>query len=194
MQWNQHKNLEGTHAFLSASSYHWLNYSEEKLVQVYKNKLAAAKGTLLHDLASRLIKLHVRLPRSNKALNNFVNDAIGYGMESELLLFYSPACYGTADAIYFGKQRGTDRLILRIHDLKTGEIPAKIEQLLIYAALFCLEYHMRPGEIDMELRIYQGDEVLYHNPKPEEIAPIMDKIVRYSKIIEEIDKQEGVSL
>jgi len=193
MIWNSHKNLEGTHAFLSASSYHWLNYSDEYLIEVFKNKLAAQKGTELHDLASRLIKLKVKLPKSDKALNAFVNDAIGYRMESELLLFYSINCYGTADAIYFGKQRGSDRMLLRIHDLKTGKTPAKMDQLMIYAALFCLEYGMKPGEIDMELRIYQGREILYYIPKPEEVLPIMDTIIRFDNLINNIKTQEGVN-
>lgn len=193
MNWNQHSNLEGTHAFLSASGYHWLNYTDEKLISVFKNKLAAQRGTELHEFASTCIKLRQRLPRSSKALNAFVNDAIGYGMDSEVPLFYSINCYGTADAIYFGKQRGSDRMILRIHDLKTGEIPAKIDQLLVYTALFCLEYGFKPGEIDMELRIYQGNEIIYHNPKPEDILPIMDLIIRFSKILDDVKKSEGVN-
>jgi len=192
MKWNQHSGIEGTHAFLSASSYHWLNYSDEKLISVFKNKLAAQRGTELHEYASQAIKLKRKQPRSNEALCAFVNDAIGYGMDSEVPLFYSMNCYGTADAIYFGKQRGSDRMILRIHDLKTGEIPAKIDQLLVYAALFCLEYGFKPGEIDISLRIYQGQEVLYHDPKPEEILPIMDLIIRFSKILDDVRTVEGV--
>ena len=193
MKWNQHSSLEGTHAFLSASQYHWLNYNDEKLATVFRNRLAAQKGTELHEFASKCINLRQRLPRSNKALNAFVNDAIGYGMDSEVLLFYSMNCYGTADSIYFGKQRNSDKLILRIHDLKTGETPAKIDQLLVYAALFCLEYKTKPGEIDISLRIYQGQDVLCYDPKPEEILPIMDIIVRFDRIIEEIKEREGVN-
>lgn len=192
MKWNNHANIEGTHAFLSASNYHWLNYSDEKLVAVFRNRLATARGTELHDFASRCIKLKQKLPRSDKALNSFVNDAIGFNMDSEIPLFYSMNCYGTADAIYFGKQRGSERLLLRIHDLKTGDIPAKMDQLMVYTSLFCLEYGIKPGEIDIELRIYQGREVLFYNPMPEEILPIMDKIIRYSKILDEIKIQEGV--
>lgn len=193
MRWNNHSGLEGTHAFLSASSYHWLNYTDEKLISVFKNKLAAQRGTELHDFASRCIKLKQRLPRSNKALNAFVNDAIGFNMDSEVLLYYSDICYGTADGIYFGKQRGSDRMILRIHDLKTGEIPAKMDQLMVYTALFCLEYGMKPGEMDIELRIYQGMDVLFYNPKPEEVLPIMDTIIRFDKIIKEVKTVEGVN-
>lgn len=192
MNWNQHSSLEGTHAFLSASSYHWLNYTDEKLITVFKNKLASQRGTKLHELASMCIQMNQKLPKSEKALNAFVNDAIGYRMQSEQILYYSLNCYGTADAISFGKQRGSERMILRIHDLKTGEVPAKMDQLMVYAALFCLEYGVKPGEIDIELRIYQGYEVLYYIPKPEEILPVMDTIIRFDKLIEEIKKQEGV--
>ena len=49
--------------------------------------------------------------------------------------------------------------LLRIHDYKSGEIEAHMEQLLIYDALFCLEYTVSPYEIDHELRIYQNDDV-----------------------------------
>lgn len=192
MNWNQHSSLEGTHAFLSASSYHWLNYTDEKLITVFKNKLASQRGTKLHELASMCIQMNQKLPKSEKALNAFVNDAIGYRMQSEQILYYSLNCYGTADAISFSKQRGSERMILRIHDLKTGEVPAKMDQLMVYAALFCLEYGVKPGEIDIELRIYQGYEVLYYIPKPEEILPVMDTIIRFDKLIEEVKKQEGV--
>ena len=192
MNWNNHSKLAGSHAFLSASGYHWINYDNDKLISVYKNRLATLKGTALHELASQLIKLKVKLPNSQKTLNMFVNDAIGYGMESEQIVYYSDNAFGTADGIYFGKQRGSDRLILRVHDLKTGEVPAHMEQLMVYAALFCLEYHVRPGEIDMELRIYQNNDILYYNPSVEDIAPIMDKIITFNKLIEEIKEKEGV--
>ena len=43
----------------------------------------------------------------------------------------------------------------------------------------------------MELRIYQNDQVLYHNPTPEDIVPIMDKIVHLNKILEKVDYEEG---
>ena len=40
MIWNDHsiEVPEGTHAFLGASQYSWLNYDEKKLEEVYKNK------------------------------------------------------------------------------------------------------------------------------------------------------------
>ena len=35
MNWNRHSDLMGTHAFLSASKYHWLNYDADKLAESY---------------------------------------------------------------------------------------------------------------------------------------------------------------
>ena len=32
MHFKEHSNLAGAHAFLSPSSYHWINYTTEKLV------------------------------------------------------------------------------------------------------------------------------------------------------------------
>lgn len=60
---------------------------------------------------------------------------------------------------------------------------------MIYAALFCLEYKIKPGEINFELRIYQNDEILYHNPTAEDILPIMDKIIHLNKFLEQINKR-----
>ena len=40
MNFNKHSDLEGCHAFLSASKYHWINYDDEKLVTAYENFLA----------------------------------------------------------------------------------------------------------------------------------------------------------
>lgn len=184
MNWNRHLEVEGTHALLSPSNYHWISYNETKLVDTYKRKQAAAKGTELHDFAARCIRLGQKLPKSQKTLNMHVNDAIGYKMTAEVPLYYSPNCYGTADAISFRNN------MLRIHDLKTGETPAHMEQLMIYAALFCLEYHVKPGEIKIELRLYQNDQIIYHLPEVDEILPIMDKIVTFDKIINRIREEE----
>ena len=181
MNWNSYSHLRGLHAFLGASKYHWINYSEEKLIKSYDKAQAVKRGTELHDLAERLIRLNQKLPRAEKTFNKYVNDAIVFKMKPEQILFYSKNCFGTADAISF--RRNT----LRIHDLKTGTTPAHIEQLLIYAALFCLEYKKKPGDINIELRIYQNDEILYHNPGADEILPIMDKIKRFDQIINEIE-------
>lgn len=185
MNFNKHSNYEGKHAFLGASKFHWINYDKDKLIQTYLNFLAIEKGTILHDFASRCINLGQRLPKSQKTLNMFVNDAIGYKMSSEQVLLYSDNCFGTADAISFRDKQ------LRIHDLKTGQTPAHMEQLLVYAALFCLEYNVKPSEIDIELRIYQSNEVLVHNPGADEIEPIMDKIVQFDKLINRLKEQEN---
>ena len=109
-------------------------------------------------------------------------------MSTEVVLFYSKRFFGTADAISFRKKDG--RYILRIHDLKTGKIPAKVEQLRVYAALFCLEYDIKPGDIDMELRIYQNDDILYDFPTAEDILPIMDIIIHFDKLIERAESKE----
>lgn len=180
MNWNRHSEIEGSHAFLSASKYHWINYDDERLVEAYNSYMAAERGTELHDFAARCINLRQKLPRSAKTLNSYVNDAIGYRMQTEQSLYYSDNCYGTADSISF------DGKLLRIHDLKTGKIPAKMEQLMVYAALFCLEYKIDPSKITMELRIYQNDEVVYFSPDYKDINEIIKKIKRFDVLIEKI--------
>lgn len=191
MNFNKHSNLTGEHAFLGASKYHWINYDEEKLADSYSKFLASVKGTELHDFAARCINLGQRLPKSNKTLNMYVNDAIGFKMTPEQVLYYSDNCFGTADAISFRMERSTGRLTLRIHDLKTGVIPAHMEQLLVYAALFCLEYKIKPSEIDTELRIYQNDEIVVYCPTVEDLAPIIDKIIAFDKILDQLKATEG---
>lgn len=184
MQFNPHYNLEGCHAFLGASKYHWINYDNEKLDESYKRYRAVQRGTELHDFARRAIELGIKLPKSKKTLNMYVNDAIGYRMTPEQVLYFSDNCFGTADAISFNKN------LLRIHDLKTGVTPTHIEQLEIYAALFCLEYGVDPGKIDIELRIYQSDEIVIATPTIEVIAPIMDKIITFDKRINKLKEVE----
>lgn len=185
MQFNKHYNLEGSHAFLGASKYHWINYDEEKLIASYNSFLAAQKGTELHSFAAQCIKLGQRLPKSHKTLNMYVNDAIGFKMVPEQVLYYSDNCYGTADSIIFKDD------FLRIHDLKTGATPTHMEQLMIYAALFCLEYKVKPGLIGMELRIYQNDDIAILQPQATDILPIIDKIVTFDKLIKKIKEVEG---
>ena len=182
---NRHPNLEGQHAFLGASNYHWINYDEGKVEETYFKWRAAQRGSKLHAFAADCIRLGQKLPRSKQTLNMYVNDAIGFKMTPEQILYYSPNCFGTVDAIIFRND------FLRIHDLKTGETPAKMEQLMIYAALFCLEYGIKPSEIGMELRIYQNDEVLCRNATVEDIFPIMDRIITFDKIINRMREQEG---
>lgn len=184
MNFNKHLKFEGQHAFLGASKYHWIDYDEAKVAEAYSRFQAIQQGTILHAFAAQCIRLGQKLPKSQKTLNMYVNDAIGYKMTPEQVLFYSENCFGTADAIAF---RGNQ---LRIHDLKTGITPTHIEQLEIYAALFCLEYKVNPGNIGIELRIYQNNEILCHEPTAEEIAPIIDKIISFDKIIDKLKEQE----
>jgi hypothetical protein len=184
MNFNKHFNLEGQHAFLGASKYHWINYDDAKVAEVYSKLLAAQKGTELHEFAAQCIKLGQKLPKSQKTLNMYVNDSIGFKMTPEQVLYYSDNCFGTTDAISF--RNG----LLRIHDYKSGLVPAHMEQLEIYAALFCLEYRLKPSDIEMELRLYQSDEVVYAKPTAEEILPIIDKIVTFDKIINKIRSEE----
>ena len=185
MNFNKHSGFEGLHAFLGASNYHWINYDEEKLRNYYINYLAKERGTRLHAFASECINLGIRLPKSKKTLNMFVNDAIGYRMNSEQVLLYSENAFGTADAISF--KNG----LLRIHDLKTGATPASMHQLEVYASLFCLEYKIKPSDIGMELRIYQSDDIFVHQPEVDNIVPIMDKIIIFDKCISKLKEEES---
>ena len=208
MDFFKHSELAGKHALLSPSQPYWLNYNEDKLFEKYLSNYAQAMGTALHELAEQLIRHGIKLKKTDKTVvllhllesgipraaieidriyNNFmnyVNDAIGFRLTPEQLLVYSNNCFGTADAISFKNN------FLRIHDYKSGTTPAKMEQLMIYAALFCLEYKYKPGEIEMELRIYQNDEIICHNPEADEIAPIMDTIIHHDRML--ADLNEGV--
>lgn len=195
MNFNKHSDLEGKHAFLGASKYSWLNYTKDKLREVYINELAKERGTILHAFASDAIKLRIKLwGKSTIAL--FVNDAIANDMASEIVLRYSDNCFGTADAISCGieRRRNEDgkfykRKTLRIHDLKTGNTKASEKQLLIYAALYCLEYREDPKNLYIELRIYQYDTAAIYIPVPEEIQEIMDLIVEFDDVIEDIRRR-----
>lgn len=183
MQFNDHYNLRGLHAIFSASQSSWLRYDDDKAIEVYSNRKAAELGTKLHEWAKTTIDLGIKQPRSKKTLYAYVNDAIGFKMDTEVVLFYSPRFFGTADAICFRNN------VLRIHDLKTGKGPVKMDQLMVYAAYFCLEYRVKPGDIEIELRIYQNDEILYHKPTAEDILPIMDRIVQLDKLFARMEEE-----
>lgn len=182
MRFNKHYNLAGLHAPFSASKSSWLRYDDKKALEVYTNMKAAERGTKLHQWAKDTIDLGIKQPRSDKTLYAYVNDAIGFRMDTEVVLFYSERFFGTADAISFRKNK------LRIHDLKTGKvgkIEPHLEQLKVYAALFCLEYRniVRPGDIEIELRVYKNDEVVCLTPETDEIVHIMDRIVSLDKLL-----------
>lgn len=196
MRFNKHPEYEGKHAFLGASKSTWLRWSPDILEQRFYSQYATQQGTAVHEMAADLIFTRLKLRRTDERLIEyvmfknyipkgaydaqhillntlpFVNDAIGYRMEPEVILYYSPNCFGTADAIgYDDKNR-----ILRISDLKNGVTPSKMEQLIVYAALFCLEYRMDPFKMKTELRIYQNVETLLYLPEPQEIKDVMDMI------------------
>ena len=185
MSLGRYSNLKGQHAFLSPSNYYWLNYTPEKLCETWRNRQNVLRGTELHDIAAKCIEHGIRLARNNQTLNMYVNDAIGYRMEPEQVLYYSDVCFGTADAISF------NRKLLRIHDLKTGVVPADMAQLMIYAALFCLQEHADPNDISFELRIYQNNEVKTSTPDGDDVKKVMDIIVESSRLLEDLIDREG---
>lgn len=180
MIWNQHNNLLGKHAFLSPSQYHWLNYNTDKLEQVYLNKQKMEEGTKLHALASELIKRGIKVAKYKKTFNMFVNDCIAFNMDSEIILYYSEFCFGTADAISYRDGK------LKIFDLKTGSIKASFNQLDIYAALFCLEYAINPNDIWIEERIYQSNTFEERVADPNSISIIINKIIEFDNRLNEI--------
>ena len=197
MNWNKHYALRDKHSFLSASQWHWINYDNAKLAEKYDRFEAAQLGTRLHALAAECIELGVQLKNTKETLGLYVNDAIKFKMKPETILYYSDNAFGTADAISFRRNPKTGRDMLRIHDLKTGVINAHMEQLLVYAAYFCLEYGYQPRSIDIELRIYQNDQVLIHNAAnmfDEEdnmtgydmIEMIIKKIIEFDSLINEL--------
>ena len=213
MIFEKHLDLEGEHAFLSPSQYHWIHYTEDKLVERYLKAQAVKRGTELHEYAHDAIRLNRMQPRNKDTVNMFINDAIGFKMASEQPLFYDYICFGTADAISY------KRNFLRIHDLKTGETEAHMEQLRIYAALFCLNYQERVrelrkkglGDIDIaghfdvspkelhfdpeqmagiELRIYQLGEIRQEDADPREIRDLMDIIRSDVEVIKNVKAEE----
>lgn len=201
MIFNDHEKLRDLHAFLGASQFHWINWSDEIFEKRFYSQYSTEIGTILHELASDCIKSKIRLnevdsklidvtliknkiPRtafnSQAILLNmlpFVNDSIGYRMESEVILYYSPYAFGTTDAISYDE----NERVLRISDYKSGSTPAHMEQLKIYAALFCLEYHKDPKKLKkIELRIYQNAEIAEEFPEAQEIEKFMEIIKYYS--------------
>lgn len=176
---NNHRNLEGTHAYLSASKHSWLNYDDDHFEEAFYNQLMRQRGTQLHEFAAQANRLGIRMPRNHKTLNEFINDGIGYNMQSEVTLFYSPLAYGTADLIGFDEKKR----LLRIFDLKTGSRDVlEFGQLHIYAAYFCLEYGKDPLKLQYDLRFYQNDEVRMEDPTdPEEIKDICEKVKHFDQ-------------
>lgn len=211
MQWNDHKQLEGKHAFLGASNFHWVNWNDQIFENRYYSQFSTTIGTAIHALAHDCILNRTKLNKHDRHLIEitlyhayipkdaydpddilmnlipFVNDAIGYHMSSEILLYYNNYCFGTCDAISFSEKER----ILRIHDLKTGTTTAHMEQLLIYAALFCLEYHKNPHQFKTELRIYQNFNIVVEEPDANDIETFMNLIQERSRTIMSYLEREG---
>lgn len=183
MNWNNHYELEGQHAFLSPSNYHWLNYDYDKLVLAHEKYNAKEEGVWLHNFASMAIGRRIKLARNRNTLNMFVNDAIGFGMKSEQILYYSRHAFGCTDAISF------KRKVLRIHDYKSGETKASFKQLDVYSALFCLEYGVDPEDIEIFERLYQSNQVEEFSPSGEYIRSIMNNIIEKNAIVESLEGQ-----
>ena len=204
MHWNKHYDLIGKHAILGASTYQWVNDKTiDDTFDRYCRAYSQAIGTALHEYARQRIENRLKINDSeiNSVLNyvlesgipkyvvpidryfenfaTYVNDAICFGMTPEVPLQYSDIFFGTTDAIAFDEKKK----FLRIHDLKTGVLTAHFEQLYVYAALFCLEYKFKPKDISMELRLYQNNETVVVTPSVAEIAPIIDKIVTFDKLL-----------
>ena len=183
MRWKKHSHLEGQHAFLSPSTYHWINYDEEKLKFRWKTLRAALEGVEQHRYAAIAIEEKEYQDDETTTLGMYINQCIQYKMSPEVVLYYSPNAFGTVDAIAFRYRR------LRISDLKTGVTRVSEHQLEVYAALFCLEYEVDPFSIKIELRIYQHGECLVYEADPAFIKGIMDKIVQFDVIINSLREE-----
>lgn len=183
MRFNRHSDLEGKHSFLSPSKYAWLRYDDQKLERAFMEHLAHLRGVEEHEYAKRAIKLGHRMADEPKTMNMYVNDSIGWRMKPEVALYWSPFCHGTADAVGFQESQK----LLRVSDLKTGKTATKFDQLIVYAALFCLEYeYPRPWELDIELRIYQSNRVRLLEPDPHDVFSAMDRILTGTRLLEDI--------
>lgn len=183
MNFKDHSDLQGQHAFLSPSNYHWINYDEEKLELRFSAARQARRGVDLHAFAHKAIELGIPASKKRTTLNLYINDGIKFRMKVEQPLYYSENCFGTPDTISFEDK------FLRIHDLKNGIVKASIVQVEVYAALFCLEYGVSPHDIKMELRLYQRDEIQSFHPDPDRIAFIMDRIISHDRQIEFIKER-----
>lgn len=185
MRFNRHSDYEGQHALLSASKHHWINYPDQKIDAFVESSMSARLGTQLHEFAAMAIKLKQKMPKNKQTINAYVNECIGFRMEPEVVLYYSPICFGTADAVGFRNN------ILRISDLKNGITPTSFNQLYVYAALFYLEYGMRPMEHETQLRIYQNDDVKFPPTSdgladPDFITHVMSRIVYVDRRVTEL--------
>ena len=153
----------------------------EKYMEKYSKCYDPEFGTLL------LKHLHYIPGEAFLTTKQFINDSIGFRMESEKRLTVSSMIYGTADAVrYYTKEN-----LLRVSDLKTGKRPAKIEQVFIYAALYCYEYKLKPLNTNFEARIYQNGEIFIEQPSGEDINEILINIVHKDEVAKKFEGGKG---
>lgn len=191
MKFNSHPELDGKHSFLSPSSYTWIRYEDDKILDRLETQMTAAHGTRLHNWAAETISLGIMQIDNGATINSYINDAIGFMMKPEVSLMASYNAFGTADAISFRRERPDDKMLtLRVHDLKTGVGKTSLDQLRIYAAFFCIEYQVNPNDIIIELRIYQNDMIHILSSDTEagenlraEVLTIMARTEHFDKII-----------
>jgi hypothetical protein len=120
-------------------------------------------------------------------LMRYVNDCVAFKMAPEVVLCFSRNCYGTTDAIHYNEETH----FLRIHDYKSGTTPAHMEQLMIYVALFCLEYAIKPSSLSgCELRIYQGSEPIIYEPAAEEITQVIEIILTRDNFMNKMREED----
>lgn len=214
MNFRRHSELEGKHAILSASSWRWINDDIESLTKRICSQYLSTIGTILHDVARKHIKHRIKLNKYDKKnvmlelveqgvpayvidtinfdsmyenLMNYVNDCVAFKMTPEVVLRFSNNFFGTSDAIKYSDETR----FLRIHDYKSGTTPAHIEQTLIYAALFCLEYGVKPSSLSgCECRIYQVPEPIIYEPTPEEIQQIIERIITFDNFMNKMWEEE----
>ena len=214
MNFRRHSELEGKHAILSASSWRWINDDIESLTKRICSQYLSAIGTILHDVARKHIKHRIKLNKYDKKnvmlelveqgvpamvidtinfdsmyenLMRYVNDCVAFKMTPEVVLRFSNNFFGTADAIKYDEETR----FLRIHDYKSGTTPAHMEQLIIYVALFCLEYAIKPTSLSgCELRIYQAPEPMICEPTPEDISQVIDRIITFDNFMNKMWEEE----
>ena len=183
MRLNRHSDLEGKHSFLSPSKFAWLRYDDSKLERMFMEHLAHLRGTKEHEFAAKAIELGHKMSDEPKTINMYINDCIGWRMKPEVPLYWSDHCFGTADALGFL----SSQMLLRISDLKTGKTRTSFDQLIIYAALFCLEYEFpKPWELQIELRIYQNNRIKFEVADPDEVFHAMDRILTGTRLLDQI--------
>lgn len=195
MSFKQPYEIRNKHAFFAPSKHTWLRWDTEKIITAWNNAQAAQLGTELHEHAEKCIKYGTKLLDKKTTLGMYVNDAIEYKMDTEVPLYYGDLCFGHADALCFRRKK------LRIFDLKTGLVTAgSMDQLLIYAALFCFNrpelikndwvftgIETDPKTISFDLRIYQFDQAICYEPTGEEIEEIMNIIIDNCVTVEEYE-------